>query len=185
MQIMNRPLGVTLLAILHVLQAIVAFVVGFALVAVGAFLPRFLFRMPRLFRYTGLVEVIGGIVIIVALLYLLLSYGLWSGKAWAWTVSLIFAGLGVILSLIALIVRGGLGAVVGLILDVMIIYYLTRINVKAFFGKAQFSTYASILQPTSLPQPMHASDAPRFCVNCGAPVTADVKFCSHCGSKLA
>ena len=182
---MSRPLGVTLLAILHVLQAILAFIVGLVLVTVGAFLPRFLVRMPRLFRYTGLVEVIGGVVIMVALLYLLLSYGLWSGKGWAWTVSLILAGLGIVFSLTALIVRGGLGAIITLILDAVIIYYLTRINVKAFFGKAQIPTYGPIPQPTSQPQSMNASGPPRFCANCGAPVIAGVKFCSHCGSKLS
>ena len=180
MQTVNRPLGVTLLAILHVLQAILALIVGFALIAAGALLPRFLVRMPHVFRHAGLVEVIGGIAIIVALLYLILSYGLWSGKGWAWAVSLILAGLGIIFSLIALIVRGALGGVIALILDAVIIYYLTRSNVKAFFGKAQLSTYAPVAQPIS-----KASGAPRFCANCGAPVAADVNFCAHCGSKLA
>ena len=179
---MNRPLGVTLLAILHALQAILALLVGFVLTTVGTLLPRFLVRMPRLF--SGVVEVIGGILIIVGLLYLLLSYGLWSGKGWAWTVSLILAGLGIIFSLIAVIVRGGLGGAIPLILDAIILYYLTRTNVKTFFGKAQISAPAPTPQPSFQAQPINASGAAKFCANCGAPLTAGVKFCSYCGSKI-
>jgi len=181
---MNRPLGVTLLAILHVLQAILAFIIGLLLVTLGSFLPRFLIHFPRLARHTGLFEVVGGILVIVALLYLCLSYGLWSGKGWAWTISLILAGLGIVLSLVALIVRGGLGVVIALILGAVIIYYLTRENVKAFFGKTQSShTFPSVSQPTSHQQSTEASS--KFCVNCGAPLTSGVKFCSRCGSRLS
>jgi len=183
---MNRPFGVTLLALLHVLQAILAFIIGLVLVALGTFLPRFLTQFPRLARHTGLFEIIGAIAIIVASLYLLLSYGLWTGKGWAWTISLILAGLGIILSLVTLILRGGVGGVIALILDAVIIYYLTRVNVKAFFGKTQPpDTFPSASQSISHQQSTEASIAPKFCVNCGAPLTADVKFCSHCGSKLS
>jgi len=182
---MNRPLGVTLLAILHVLQAILALIIGLVLVALGTYLIPFLVRMPRFARHPGLLGVIGGIAIGMALLYLLLSYGLWTGKSWAWTISLILAGLGIIMSLVGLIARGAVGAIIALILNAVIIYYLTRINVKAYFGKAQPLTYPSISQPNQQPPPMNNSDTPRFCANCGAPAAMGVKFCSYCGSKLA
>jgi hypothetical protein len=76
-----RPLGVTLLALLHVLQAVLLFVGGLALLVLGEFVRRGLFRFPNLFR--GLLSVIGAVLFIIALLYLVLAYGLWTGKGWA------------------------------------------------------------------------------------------------------
>jgi len=181
---MDRPLGVTLLALLHVLQAILALTIGIVLATVGAYLMPFMGHMPRLARHPGLFAVIGGVAIIVGVLYLLLSYGLWTGKGWAWTISMVLAILGIILSLVGLIVRGGVGAVITLILDAVIIYYLTRVNVKAFFGKAQLPSFPSVSQPNPPPS-TNTTEVPKFCANCGAPVTAGVKFCSYCGSKLA
>jgi len=181
----TRPLGVRLLAILHVLQAVLALIIGLVLVTLGAYLLPFLTRMPRFARHPGLLGVIGGIAIVVALLYLLMSYGLWTGKGWAWTISLILAGLGVIISLVGLIARGAVGSVITLILDAVIIYYLTRNNVKIFFGKAQSSASSSTSQTNAQPAPVKASGDAKFCVNCGAPVTTGVKTCSYCGSKLA
>jgi len=180
---MNRPLGVTLLAILHVLQAILALIIGLVLIALGAYLLPFLVGMPRFARHPGLLGIIGGIAIVMALLYLLLSYGLWTGKGWAWTISLILAGLGIIISLVGLILRSAVGAIITLILDALIIYYLTRINVKAYFGKAQPLAYPSTSQPNQQPPQMNNSDTPKFCVNCGAPAATGVKFCSYCGSQ--
>jgi phage-related protein len=58
---------------------------------------------------------------------------------WAWILSLIFAVLGIIGSVISL-ARGGLGPIVTFVLDVVIIFYLTRPNVKAFFGESKSKT---------------------------------------------
>ena len=143
----TRPLGVTLLAILHVLQAVLALIIGLVLVTLGAYLLPFLTRMPRFARHPGLLGVIGGIAIVVALLYLLMSYGLWTGKGWALTISLILAGLGVIISLIGLIARGAVGSVITLILDAVIIYYLTRNNVKSFSEKRNRPPLRQLLKP--------------------------------------
>ena len=172
-----------MLAALHVLQAILLFVVGLALLAVRAVMPRMMLHYPRLFG--GLLPVIGGVLIVVALLDVVFAWGLWSGKGWAWILTSIFAVLGILFSLVSLI-RGGLGSIIILIIDIVIIYYLTRPNVKAFFGEAKTSTSTPIPAPTMLAQPPTTSTSGnnKFCSNCGAPVTSDEKFCAHCGAKL-
>ena len=123
----------TILALLHVLQALLLVVGSLALFAVGIFMPRALMRMPHFL--TGFLSVIGGVLFVLALLALLLAYGLWVGKGWAWTFSLIFAILRIIFSVVSLIARGGLGSAVTLIIDLIIIYYLMQPNVKVFFHK--------------------------------------------------
>ena len=176
----NRPFGVTILAVLHVLQAIFLFLVGLAVMTIGFLLSRMIFRFPLLLR--GLLPVIGGVLIVVALLDLVLAYGLWSGRGWAWIISLILAALGIVFSLISLVFRGGVGGLVTLIIDAIIIYYLTRPNVKAFFGEAPAP--ASPAPPPPVQPPIPTGTSSRYCSNCGAQATSADKFCKYCGKQL-
>jgi len=66
-----------------------------------------------------------------------MAYGLWNGKRWAWTITLILSGIGIILG-IASIAVGNIGGVFHIIINGVIIYYLYRPNVKAFFGRSPF-----------------------------------------------
>lgn len=172
----TRPLGITLLAVLHVLKAIFLLLGGIALIALGAFVRRGLFGIPRFL--TGAVTLVGVVLLVVGLLYLGVARGLWTGKGWAWILSLLMALLGLILSLASLAI-GGLGAIVVLILDSAIVYYLFRPNVRAFF-----SGQKTIPEPVTQSgiQPATAS---RFCSNCGASIQGNERFCSHCGKPIS
>lgn len=127
----ERPFGVTILAILTAINAIVSFglaaFVGVIFAWIGELIPRAL---------TGLLAIIAMVVSVIAvifgLIYLLLAWGLWSGKGWAWTITLILTILSLLGSLIT--AASGFG-IVSLIINVLILYYLTRPHVKAFFGK--------------------------------------------------
>jgi lysylphosphatidylglycerol synthetase-like protein (DUF2156 family) len=173
-----RPLGITLLAVLHVLHAIFLFIGGVALIALGAFIGRGLFGLPRFLN--GVVSLIGVVVVVIGLLYLGLAWGLWTGKGWAWVLSLVLAALGVIVSLLSL-VRGHFGPIVVLILDAIILYYLFRPNVRAFFGEQKIPSQTMPATGTTV-QPTTAT---RFCPNCGAPTQANEKFCLHCGKPVS
>jgi len=167
-----------LLAVLHVLQAVFFFFVGVALIALGAFISRGLIGLPRFLH--GVVSLIGVVVVVIGLIYLGLAWGLWTGKGWAWVLSLILAALGIVVSLISL-VRGRFLTIVVLILDAIILYYLFRPNVRAFFGEQKtppqnMPATGTTAQPTT---------ATRFCSNCGAPTQATEKFCSHCGKPVS
>jgi uncharacterized membrane protein (DUF2068 family) len=128
----QRPFGVALLAVLHVLQAILFFLGGLVLLVIGS-LPRMMFRFPR---HGGLLSIIGVVLLILAVLYVGFAWGLWNGKGWAWILSLVLAAIGVLIAILSLI-RGGLGSILVLLIDVIILYYLTQPNVKAFFGEAE------------------------------------------------
>ncbi|KQC10361.1 MAG: hypothetical protein APR55_02590 [Methanolinea sp. SDB] len=76
----------------------------------------------------------GGIFIILGLVYLALGVGCFKGWPWVWTVGVIIMIISVIVGLISLFTTGA-GALLNLILAVIILYYLFRPNVKAWFGK--------------------------------------------------
>lgn len=150
------------------------------MIAVGAFIRRGFFGLHRFL--SGAASIIGVVVVVIGLLYFGLAWGLWNGKGWAWTVSLILAALGIIVSLISL-VRGGFGTLIVLILDAIIIYYLFTPHVRTFFGEYKQMTQTQ-LPPQGVQPASQSTGDSRFCSNCGAPVQANEKFCSHCGVAI-
>jgi hypothetical protein len=122
----GRPTGVTILAILEAIAGIYYLVTG-----VGDFLAAAIIRslvspgipyniMPMIPRVLGVGLSIIGLVSIV------LAWGLWTGKGWARMVALVFAIIAIILSLISF-------HIIGLVISAIIVYYLTRPNIKEFF----------------------------------------------------
>jgi uncharacterized membrane protein (DUF2068 family) len=63
-----------------------------------------------------------------------MAYGLWKGKGWAWTITVILSFIGIALG-VASIAVGNIGAVFHLIINIIVVYYLYRSCLKAFFGK--------------------------------------------------
>jgi hypothetical protein len=63
-----------------------------------------------------------------------MAYGLWNGRRWAWTITLIISGIGVIVGFGSIII-GNFGSIISIIINSVIIYYLYRPDVKMFFGK--------------------------------------------------
>jgi uncharacterized membrane protein HdeD (DUF308 family) len=108
----HRPLGVTIIAILTAIGGIIFLLSGLVLLIVG----------------------IGIVLLALGIAYLVMAYGLWRGKGWAWTITLILSVIGIIVGIVS-IAAGNVGAIVSVIIQGIVIYYLYRPNVKAFFGK--------------------------------------------------
>jgi hypothetical protein len=114
----NRPLGVTIIAILAVLGGIGSLLSGLTVLAI----------VPIL----GII--LGGILIIIGLAYFAVAYGLWKGLSWAWVFTLLVSVIGIIVG-IGSIVVGNVGSLFHIMVNAIVIYYLYRPNVKAYFGK--------------------------------------------------
>jgi hypothetical protein len=114
----NRPLGVTIISILAIIGGIGSFLSGMAVITL----------IPIL----GII--FGGILIIIGLAYFAVAYGLWKGLNWAWSITLIVSVIGIIVGIGSLVV-GNTGAIFHIIVNAIVIYYLYRPNVKAYFGK--------------------------------------------------
>ena len=108
----HRPLGVTIIAILAIIGGISSIAVGVPL----------------------LVVIIGIAFIALGIVYFVVAYGLWKGKKWAWTITMIVSVISIIIG-IASIATGNVGAIIQIIISAVVIYYLYRPNVRAFFGK--------------------------------------------------
>jgi Predicted membrane protein (DUF2127) len=114
----QRPIGVTIIAILAILG-------GIAFIASGL---GTLILIPLIGIF------IGSGLLILGLAYFLMAYGLWKGKSWAWILTLILSGIGIIVG-IGSIVVGNIGSIFHIIINAIVIFYLYRPNVKSFFNK--------------------------------------------------
>jgi len=128
----TRPTGVTILAVLEALGGLVWLLAGAGMMMVGALMPIFGVGLPMfLGAIAGLMSVI---FLIFGIIAFVLAYGLFSGRGWAWLWSLVFAVIGIILALFEAMSSFGSG-ILPMIIYLVIVYYLTRPHVKAFFGK--------------------------------------------------
>ena len=121
----KRPLGVTLLAALYILGGIVCILFGIGAGVLGTAL------LGAVGSAIG--GVLGGVVVIIGLVEFAVAYGFLKGMKWSWWVAMVLYVLGLILSIVA-IATGSIGAIVGLIIDAILIYYMTRPAVKTWFG---------------------------------------------------
>jgi len=136
LQLARRPRGVTLLAVLHVTLGILLLIGVFAMAVLGLGFPEMIVRAKLLQVRASILAM--GLALFAAIAFLL-AYGLWNGKSWAWVASLVFAVLGIISAAVSLSLRLGLGEVISLILDLLIVYCLMQPNVQAYFRKSPAS----------------------------------------------
>ncbi|MDQ1280108.1 MAG: hypothetical protein QG670_1370 [Thermoproteota archaeon] len=132
-RITQRPTGITIIAALNVLGGLIFLGLG-TLVLLAAVILGTGFRAADFPIFAGIsgavLGIIGGVLVIIGLINFVIAYGYWIGSGWAWTVGMVFAVLEILLGLLAL-PQG----VVSIILNGLIVYYLTRQHVKAFFLK--------------------------------------------------
>jgi hypothetical protein len=114
METRSHPLGVTILSILAGISGIVGIVVG---IIASLIIP------PA-----------GVVGIVIGLIWLGLAWGLWTGKGWAWIITVIIAIISIIFNIFGA-VTGHVDQIISLIIAAVMLYYLFRPNVKAYFGR--------------------------------------------------
>jgi len=111
----TRPTGVTILAILTILGGVFLLIFAAILLAASSFV----------FLSSGMLVGIGAALVVFALISFGVAYGMWTGAKWAWWLGIIVA----ILDIISIISFNVIGLIVGLVM----LYYLTRAHVKVWF----------------------------------------------------
>jgi hypothetical protein len=151
-----RPTGVTIIAILSIIGGVIMLFGGVALLTAGIILPSLppsafqngnltidgnltgsgmpLSGIPPSF-FGGVAIAIGGVLIAIGIVSFIVAYGLLKGLGWAWTVTIILEIISIVLNAIS-IATGNIGGIVSIIISGIILYYLYRPHVKAYFGKA-------------------------------------------------
>jgi len=152
-------MGVTIIAILNIIGGAFSLIGGIGLITVGIILPLVppsTFNQPELqgnltagqapiptpptdtsmfaqSLFGGLGIAFGAVLIAIAIVSFIVAYGLLKGRRWAWTVTIILSIISIVWNAITIV--GNPFGIVSIIVSGIIIYYLYRPHVKAFFGK--------------------------------------------------
>jgi uncharacterized membrane protein (DUF2068 family) len=156
--IRHRPTGVTILGILFVIAGAFTLMGGIATLVAVPFLanvnpnvignnelqfngqqPFTLGEQTALAQGSGsILTVLGALLIPVGIASFVVAYGLFKGKSWSWTVAVVLSAIGLAINVISLVTSnmGGItGALVGIAINAIVLYYLSRRNVRQYFGK--------------------------------------------------
>jgi len=124
-QTKTRPTGVTILTVLYAIESLMLILGG---VAMMGFLGSIFGEMGA---FLG--ALLGAPLILIGIIGLIITLGLWKGRGWARIIAIIFA----ILSLLANL-AGAIGlnpvSIIGLLVNLLILWYLFQPQVKAFYA---------------------------------------------------
>ena len=119
----KRPMVVKILVLIVVIGSVIPILAGgMMMTGSSAFEGYFMQELLRgiLPTYYVLVGVIG----------LVLAWGLWIGRGWAWIIAIIIFIIGLIMDLVTLPT-----GIVGVVIDAIVLYLLTRPATRKFCGR--------------------------------------------------
>jgi hypothetical protein len=117
-QTSQRPMGVTILAVLAALGGLSALYLTFVLFGANS-------------------AIWGIIYLILALASLAFAYGAWTLQPWAWMLGIGLEAISIILAIVIGLATNTLGSqIIGIIISGVIIYYLMTPDVKKAFGQS-------------------------------------------------
>lgn len=137
----ERPQGVAIISVLSIISGIIVTALGLFIIWMFSSL---IGSVPNQFQYLStfvmVFNAIGFGMFIVGLFSLLIGWGLWKGKGWAWTLAAILGILGIIGGIIAIPFSSinemfFAYSLISLLVYGLILYYLFKPNVKAWFKK--------------------------------------------------
>lgn len=124
-----RPIIIAILAILYFIIGVLGIIAGILVITGGV-------ALDQISEGEGLIELgagAGAVIIVLSLISLIIAGGFWNGWKIMWYIGVIFTIISLIGGIASIFVGGFIG-IIPLIIDIIILWYLFRPNVKAFFG---------------------------------------------------
>src|SRR5438876_850053 len=128
----RRPRGIAILAVLQILASL-ALLVGGLVLLVAAGLPPSSDVQGEAGAFA-----LGTVLVLLGILSLIVAWGLWTLQPWARKVAMLFAIVSLGTDVVS-IVTGGYENAVALLIDLLLIWYLTRPGVRAAFVRVDRS----------------------------------------------
>jgi hypothetical protein len=128
---MQRPTGVTIIAVLSAIGGVFGLLASVALLGFGG-------AIAGATGLTGGVLVVAGLIVLVySVLSLVLAYGFWTLQPWAWPLGVGVEILGIVQAILQFMndTRQVISLVISLAIAGVIIWYLFQPHVKAAFGR--------------------------------------------------
>ena len=134
----NRPIGISIVAIIFFFLAILSLIIGISIIIPNTPLDvmwTLKNSFPPGFKYTTAGMAFGYFLVILGLIILYTGWGLLKCRKWAWWITvIIFVANGI--GDVARLALGGIEGISGILIAAGFLFYLTRPGVKAFFEKS-------------------------------------------------
>ena len=141
----NRPIGVTIIAILIIIGGIALLIGGLLFMTFAGILSSSETTSHSPINIAALISLPLSLgMVIIGIIYLIVSYGLLKGERWAWLITIIVTIIGLIIQVVSAIITGLISSsletalvthIVGIIVSGIIIFYLYTPNVRAYFRR--------------------------------------------------
>ncbi len=136
----QRPMGITILAVLAIIGGVLGILGGCSVVAGGALIGAMGAQAGVGGAATGggLLSLYGVVILLIAVADIVFGIGAWTLKPWAWMLGLVLQGVNVVVALVSILAGwSSIGSqLIGLVINGVIIYYLMTPDVKKAFGRA-------------------------------------------------
>jgi hypothetical protein len=135
----QRPLGITILAILGIIGGVMGLLGGCGAIAGGALVGALGAQagVGAVAAGGGLLGLLGIVTLAMAVGWIAFGIGAWTLKPWAWMLGLVLVGISIVVALVTVLSGGDFGSqLLGLVIDGVIVYYLMTPEVKQAFGRA-------------------------------------------------
>ncbi len=135
----QRPMGITILAILAFLGGILGICGSLGGIVGASFLGGLAASVgaSNATALGGMLVVYSIIALAFAVADLLFGFGAWTLKPWAWMLGMVLSGLNIVFQLVALLAGWTTlgGILISVVISGVIIYYLLTPEVKKAFGR--------------------------------------------------
>ena len=118
----KRPTIVKILVLIVAIGSIIPVVAGVMMLTGGAYEGYFMQEL--------LSQILPTYYVLVGVIGLVMAWGLWEGRGWAWIITLIIFIIGIIMDLVTLPT-----GIVGVVIDAIVLYLLMRPETRRFCGK--------------------------------------------------
>jgi hypothetical protein len=128
---MQRPMGVTILAVLAAIGGVLAILAGLVLVGLSSSVAATDMALPL----SGAVAILGIVSIVVGIGDLAFAYGAWGLKPWAWMLGIVLEVVGIVVNLLEFRSATATSTIISVVIAGAIIYYLYQPHVRRAFGQ--------------------------------------------------
>ena len=119
----KRPMTVKILVLIVAIGSIIPILVGLMMLTGGG-------AYEGYFMQELLSQIVPTYYVVVGVIGLVVAWGLWMGRGWAWILAVIIFIIGIIMDLITLPT-----GIVGVVIDAIVLYLLLRPDTRRFCGK--------------------------------------------------
>jgi hypothetical protein len=119
----KRPTVVKILVVIGLIGSIIPILAGAMMLTGGS-------AFEGYFMQELLTQILPAYYVVVGIIGLVLAWGLWIGRGWAWIIAIIIFIIGIIIDLVTLPT-----GIVGVVIDGVVVYLLMRTDTRRFCGK--------------------------------------------------